>query len=169
MHKRVSRETNRRPSTKRLDDVDVACDGWAVVMRELLGLRDPDHARGFLGPLRCTLAARRDLHHGARTEKPEQHWPEFPFARCQPEVLTVHHVYKRLDDPLAELLVAHYVILTPRDKRIRAELMGLSPRVYWDRLARAKAAVQGALLVVDTVRTLSAPNGAISAMRQVAS
>lgn len=138
---------------QRPDQIDIACDGWAVVMRELLGVSEPNHARGFLGPLRCTLAARRDLHHGARTEKPNQHWPEFPFAGCRPEILTVHAVYKQMPAPLAEILVAHYVILSPRDKRIRAELMGISPKHYWERLGRAKSAVQGALIVSGNLYT----------------
>lgn len=154
---------------RRPDQVDVACDGWAVVMRELLGLREPNSARGFLGPLRCTLAARRDLHHGGRTERPDQHWPEFPFAGCRPEVRTVHQVYKRLETPLAEILVAHYVVLSPRDKRLRADLMGISPKHYWERLGRAKSAIQGALFVADDVYTQTPRNQGISRIREVAS
>lgn len=153
---------------KRRDNVDIACEQWAGVMRELVGLRDPDHAHGFLGPMRCTLAARRDLHHGSRTQRPEQHWPEFPFARI-PEAKIVNTVYWRMPAPLAEILVAHYVVISPRDKRVRAELMGISTRHYWERLGRAKAVIQGALLAQpETVRTYSPPLSGISRMPEPA-
>lgn len=134
---------------KRRDAVDVACEEWAAVMRELLGVRQPALAREYLGSLRCTLGARRDLHHGARSGRLEQQWPEFPFAR-RPMAQTVNAVYKRMPEPLQEILVAHYVALSPRSKPMRAELMGLSPRVYWERLGRAKASIEGGLAIVET-------------------
>ena len=132
------------------DSTDVACEQWAVRKRELLGVTQ---LRGFLGPMRCTLGARRDLHHGSRTERVEQHWPEFPF---EPGTLAyvVNEAVKRMPDALTEIMVAHYVVLEPRDRGIRAELMGLSRRQYWEKLGRAKAFVQGAL-AYDNVRTKS--------------
>lgn len=139
---------------RRLDDADVACFEWADVMRELLGVTHPKLAKEYLGALRCTLAARRDLHHGQRSGRVEQHWPEFPFAG-KGRAATVNAVYRRLQEPLQEILVAHYVALTPRSRSLRADLMGLSTRVYWERLGRAKSAVHGALTIVETVRTVS--------------
>jgi hypothetical protein len=132
------------------DHVDQMCDEWAIVMRELLGITEPKLAKDYLGALRCTLGDRRDLHHGAKSMKMEQHWPEYPFRG---NAATVNVVYHRLPEPLQRIMVAHYVILRPKSKSIRAELMGLSTRVYWDRVARARCSVDGALAVVETVRT----------------
>lgn len=140
-------------STRRMDSADVACFEWADVMRELLGVTQPKLARDYLGALRCTLAARRDLHHGQRSGRVDQHFPEFPFAG-KGRAATVNAVYRGLTVPLQEILVAHYVALTPRSRTMRADLMGLSMRVYWERLGRAKAAVHGALTIVETVRTV---------------
>ena len=137
------------PGPRRKDDADDACEQWANPMRELLGLVAP---REYLGSVRCTLAARRDLHHGSRSGRVEQRWPEFPF---RDQSLAVQMAYRRLPEPLQEIMVAHWCVLTPRDKRLRAELMGISPREYWLRVGRAKAAVYGALAVAESVCTLT--------------
>ena len=115
-------------------------------------LNHPLMAKEYVGALRCTLAARRDLHHGSRSGKLDQQWPEYPF---QGTAATVNVVYRRLPEPLQEIMVAHYVALTPRSKSIRANLMGLSVRLYWERVGRVKAAVSGAFAMVDAVRTVS--------------
>lgn len=143
---------------RRLDHVDVACDEWALVMREMLGLTQPRLAKDYVGALRCTLAARRDLHHGSSSGRVEQHFPEYPFRG---RAAVVNTVYKRLTDPLQEILVAHYVALTPRSRSVRADLMGLSVRVYWERLGRAKASIGGGLAIIETVRTVSASTDGI--------
>jgi hypothetical protein len=135
---------------RKRDDVDSACEEWAIAVR---GYLNPRLAKDQLGPLRCTLGARRDLHHGGKSQTLEQHWPEYPFPGLAG---TVNLVYRRLPESLQEILVAHYVAMTPRNRSIRADLMGLSARVYWDRVARAKATICGALLI-DNVRTNS-PN-----------
>jgi hypothetical protein len=142
---------------RRRDAVDQACEEWARVKRELLGLTQPALARGFLGPLRCTLAARRDLHHGGHGGKVEQQWPEFPFRG---RAYVVNQAVNRMAEPLVEIMVAHYVVMEPRDRTTRAELLGLSRRIYWERLGRAKAYVEGALSVFENVRTFEAENRA---------
>jgi hypothetical protein len=131
--------------------VDLACEEWAVPMRELLGAAQPKLAKDYLGPVRCTLAARRDLHHGARSGRVEQHFPEYPFRGT---AALVNTVYRRMPEPIQEIMVAHYVALTPRSKTLRADLMGISVRDYWNRLGRAKSAVDGALAIVETVCTI---------------
>lgn len=148
--------------TRRGDVVDAACEEWAIAVRRFENPRLP---KEYVGSLRCTLAARRDLHHGGRTGKVEQHWPEYPF---QGRAAAVNVVYKRLSDPLQEILIAHYVALTPRSKSLRADLMGLSVRLYWERVGRAKSAVSGALAILETVRTVSASGDGISLMRVTA-
>jgi len=150
---------------RRRDDVDVACEGWAIVMREILGVVEPKLARDYIGALRCTLAARRDLHHGGRGGRVEQHFPEFPFLGTN---AVVNAVYRRMGPTLSEILVAHYVVLAPRSKALRADLMGISHREYWSRLSRAKAAVGGALAIVETVCTTLPSSSAISLIRVTA-
>lgn len=137
------------------DRTDRIIDTWAQVRRELLGYSQP---RQYLGSVRCTLAARRDLHHGQRSQKVEQHWPEFPYRG---DAAVVNEVFKRMPEALQEIMDAHYVATTPRSKSLRADLMGLSVRVYWERVNRVRAAVDGALAVVESVRTLSASTDAI--------
>ena len=141
---------------KRPDRTDVACEEWARAVRNWL---EPKLGKDQVGALRCTLAARRDLHHGGRTERAEQHWPEFPYVG---QAAMVNTVYKGLDEPLQEVLVAHYVVMTPRSKTIRADLMGLSIRMYWERVGRAKEAINGALLIIESVRTVSGFGSGIS-------
>lgn len=114
-------------------------------MRELLGLRDP-RPGGYVGGIHCTLAARRDLHHGGRSGRVEQRWPEFPFHG---RAATVNVVYRRMPEALQEILVAHYCVQSPRSKSLRADLMGISTREYWMRVARAKAAVDGGLAISE--------------------
>jgi hypothetical protein len=134
---------------RRTDSIDSACEEWALAVRRM---EHPQLAKEHVGALRCTLAARRDLHHGSRSGKIDQQWPEFPF---QGVAATVNVVYRRLPACLQEIMVAHYVALTPRSKSLRADLMGLSVRLYWERVGRAKAAVSGAFAIVESVRTVS--------------
>jgi hypothetical protein len=136
--------------TRRDDLIDSACQEWASAVRHM---EHPTLAKEYVGALRCTLAARRDLHHGSRSGKIDQQWPEYPF---QGTAGLVNVVYRKLPPCLQEIMVAHYVALTPRSKSLRADLMGLSVRLYWERVGRAKSAVSGALAVVESVRTVSA-------------
>jgi hypothetical protein len=129
----------------RPDAIDQACEEWARVIRELYGITDPRLSSGFLGPVRCTLAARRDLHHGGRSGRVEQQWPAFPFENASPRAQVVHRASQRMSEPLRTILVAHYVPLVPRSRAVRAELLGLGRRVYFERVARVKAFIEGAL------------------------
>jgi hypothetical protein len=148
---------------RRLDQIDQSVSRWAATKRQLLGLTEQ---RGFLGPMRCTLAARRDLHAGAKAfGQVGQTWPEFPF-RPGTDEWVINSAYRRMSEPLAEIVIAHWVVLEPRDKGIRAELMGLSRRVYWERVGRAKEFMAGALagaasVPSESVRTLSPISGGI--------
>jgi hypothetical protein len=147
------------------DRTDRLIDEWAGVRRELLGYSNPKLSKDYLGSMRCTLAARRDLHHGGRSGKVEQQWPEFPFRG---NAAIVNEVFKRLSEPLQEIMDAHWVATTPRSKTLRADLMGLSVRVYWERVNRVRAAVEGGMAVVESVRTLSPSSGGIYATSRVA-
>lgn len=141
------------------DRIDRICDEWGRVRRELLGYALPALAKDQLGAIRCTLAARRDLHHGGRSGRIEQHFPEYPFRG---DSALVNEVFKRMPEVLQEIADAHYTATTPRSKSMRADLMGLSVRVYWERVNRFRAAVDGAMAVVESVRTLSGNRDGIS-------
>lgn len=148
------------------DRIDRICDEWGAIRRELLGFALPALARDQLGAVRCTLAARRDLHHGARSGKVEQAFPEYPFRG---DAAIVNTVYKRLPEPLQEIMDAHYTATTPRSKSLRADLMGLSVRVYWERVNRVRAAVEGGLAIVESVRTHTPISRATFGTREPAS
>ena len=135
----------------RRDHVDQICEEWAKVMRDIMGVTHPLLAKDYVGSLRCTLGCRRDLHHGSKSMKMDQHWPEYPFLG---DAATVNAAYKHMSEPLQEIMVAHYVAMCPRSKSQRADLMGLSTRVYWDRVGRARCHVEGAFAIVRTVRTV---------------
>ena len=133
------------------DQIDQMCEEWARVRRELLGIRHPLKASDYLGPMRSTLGQRRDLHAGARSPgRVDQHFPEVYRPGNQQLVNMAFH---RMPPCLAEVMDWHYVLEVPRDKRLRADLMGLSPRVYWERVKRAKTFIEGAVAVVESVRT----------------
>lgn len=138
------------------DRIDRLCDEWGAIRRELLGYALPALSKDQLGAIRCTLAARRDLHHGAKSQKIEQHWPEYPFRGDAALVNTVFHA---LSEPLQEIMDAHWTATTPKSKSLRADLMGLSVRVYWQRVDRVRASVEGAIAIVESVRTVSPSSG----------
>lgn len=133
------------------DSTDALCEDWARIKRQLMGLRKPMTAAEYLGPLRSTLGSRRDLHAGASSPgRVEQHFPE---VFTTPEQHLVNAAFKRMSPHLRDVFVAHYVIERPRDKRIRAEIMGISMVTYWKRLSCAKSFVEGACAIVESVRT----------------
>ena len=139
---------------RRRDSVDLACEAWAHVRRELVGIKEPVLSRDYLGPMRCTLGERRDLHAGARSaNKVEQHFPEI-YPPGFPAL--VNTVFWKMPEALKDVMHAHYVVQAPRSKSLRATMMGISTRVYWERVARAKERVSGAMAIVETVRSLSA-------------
>ena len=129
---------------RKRDDIDLLCESWAKVRRELIGIRHPLTAREYLGPLKCTLGARRDLHAGAKSNGVDQRWPEYPYTG---DLYLVNLAIKRMPPSLAEICDWHWTLEQPRDKRLRADLMGLSRDQYWKRIARAKEFIAGALAV----------------------
>jgi len=135
------------------DEIDALLEDWAKRRREMLGIRHPLTAREYIGAVKCTLGARRDLHHGSTTGKVEQHWPEFPYVG---ELAMVNEAIKRASPTLKEIYDWHWTLEVPRDKRLRAQLMGLSPTMYWERVKVAKERIRGAMAIIESVRTLSA-------------
>lgn len=149
----------------RSDSTDRIIEEWARFRREVIGVKTPLQASAYIGPVRCTLAERRDLHSGSRSAgKFDQHWPEV-YPPGNPSL--VNWLFWRASPPIKEILDRHYVLPGPRNKTLRAELMGLSRRVYWDRVARAKAYVEGGLALAESVRTLSPGNGVSFATTEI--
>jgi len=133
---------------RKRDQIDLLMDQWAKVRRELVGLKHPLTAAEYIGPLRCTLGQRRDLHAGARsTGRVEQNWPEYPYTG---DLFVINVAVKRMPPTLAEICDWHWTLQVPRDRRLRADLMGISRDQYWKRVSRAKEFVAGALAVVGS-------------------
>lgn len=134
------------------DQIDRMCEDWARVRREILGIRHPLTARDYLGAVRSTLGQQRDLHAGSRSSgRVEQHFPEVYLPGDQQ---LVNEAFHRMSPTLKEIMDWHYVCEHPRSKTLRADMMGISPRVYWDRVTRAKTFIEGACAIVACVRTL---------------
>lgn len=124
------------------DELDKRLEAWARTRRELLGLADPRVAKGILGPLRCTLGARRDLHSGAKSlGRIDLHWPEVYTG--QPAEL--NRAFKRLREDLRIIIDVHYVLQQPKSRGERADLLGLKRDRYYERVRLAKAFLAGAL------------------------
>jgi hypothetical protein len=124
---------------KRQDAIDVACQEWARARRKMLGLEDSRLSSEVIGPLRCTLGARRDLHAGAKSEgRVEQHWPEVYGSET---ALEVARAYRQMGEMLRSVLDAHYVARGPVDAK--ADALAMSRARYFSTLNMAKAFVEG--------------------------
>lgn len=122
---------------RKQDAVDRACEQWAYVRREI----DSGAFResgDWLGACRCTLAEKRDLHAGSTSSgRVVQHFPEVH----EDEALTVARALQHMRYSLREIIYAHYVVRAP--VKVKIERLGIGPRLYWDRLSRAKAFIDG--------------------------
>lgn len=124
---------------KRQDAIDLACEEWARCKRRMLGLDDTRKASEVIGPLRCTLGQRRDLHAGSKSEgRVEQHWPEVWDSE---NALQIARAYRQMGDILRSVLDAHYVARGPVD--IKADALAMSRARYFSTLNMAKAFVEG--------------------------
>ena len=124
---------------RRQDSIDVACQQWAKGRRVMLGLDEPCLAREMVGPLRCTLGKRRDLHAGSRSEgRVEQHWPE---VYTTTEALEVARAYHAMSLMLRTVMDVHYVARGPAEAK--AEALAMSRARYFSVVNVAKAFVEG--------------------------
>ena len=122
---------------RRQDAIDVACEEWAQVRRRVdqgwFG-----EAQDWLGAVRCAIAEKRDLHSGSRSEgRITQRFPEVH----QDDGLAVARAFQHMALPLREVLYAHYVVHAP--VKLKIEALKVSPKLYWERLGRAKAFLHG--------------------------
>jgi hypothetical protein len=121
------------------DSTDRLIEDWARIRREIVGISHPLRTGDYLGAPRCTLAARRDLHAGATSPgRIDQQWPEFPY---QGDSFLVNQCFKGMPPVLKEIMDWHYTLPVPRNKRLRADMMGIGPNDYWDRVKQAKERV----------------------------
>lgn len=122
---------------RKRDSIDLACEQWATVRRQIEH-GTFDEGPDWLGACRCTLAEKRDLHAGSKSEgRVSQHFPEVH----QGDGLAVSRAVQHMRQSLREILYAHYVVRLP--VKVKIERLGIGPRLYWDRLGRAKAFVEG--------------------------
>ena len=143
------------------DATDQIIEQWAKIRREVIGIRHPLKTTDYLGAPRCTLSSRRDLHAGASSSgRVEQHFPEVYTGTAA----LVNWLFWQSKPWMKETFDWHWTLEKPRDKRVRADLMGLSPDTYWKRVARVKCYVEGGLALAESVRTVSPPNGVIFRM-----
>jgi hypothetical protein len=127
----------------RRDWIDQECERWADVARQLWGVSEPRLSRDVLGPLSCTLGARRDLHAGSKSAgRVDQAWPEFPYVG---RAWMVNEAYKAMDPELRAVMAVRYVFLRPKSPAARAEIVGWKVRPFQERLGRVKAFVEGRL------------------------
>lgn len=120
---------------RREDDIDVLCKAWASVRRKVLGLTDPRLAREYIGALRCTLAARRDLHLFSSSGKLEQDYPEVYTE----DALTVHRCFSSMPEKLRWIMDTHYVL--PGTVGLKLQFSKLKADEYWGLLEDAKRKV----------------------------
>ena len=115
----------------REDGTDLVCRGWARERRKTLGLDELDRERDgrlvgqgapaseYLGAVRSTLGARRDLHAGSKG-RIEQHFPEVYVG----DALLVHRAYRSMPEDLRRVMDVHYVAHAP--VWIKAEALAMS-------------------------------------------
>lgn len=128
---------------RRPDATDRLLNEWGRQKRIVLGLTDPNTGREYLGPIRCAIAEKRDLHAGSRSNTVNQHFPEV----FEGDAFEVNRAYKHMDPALRVVLDAQYV---ERGKWwVKVERLGIGTGTYRDRLRRAKVYVDAWLGAVE--------------------
>lgn len=121
------------------DYVDQACKEWAKTRRQLVGVDDPQKSKEFIGALKCTLAQRRDLHAGAKSNKVEQHWPEVYEGQSK----VVNDAFHRMRPWLRVVMEVHYV--AKASPAVKADFLCISMPAYWRAVEAARIYVEARL------------------------
>ena len=121
------------------DRIDLLCREWGVTRRQLLGVDDPVRGKEYIGALRCTLAQRRDLHAGSRSNKVEQHWPEVYTG----DAAYVNQAFHRMRPAMKVVMDIHFC--SPVPPAIKADFLCVSMPKYWRGVADARNVVEGSL------------------------
>jgi len=123
---------------RRSDSIDLVCQRWAEERRRILGIEEPRKSSQYLGAVRCTLAARRDLHAGAMSVgKVDQHWPEV----YEGDAAKVNEAFWKMAPELKTVMDVHYVARAPIS--IKADALAMSESKYWQRVNWVRAFVEG--------------------------
>lgn len=117
--------------------IDSLIRDWSKVRREILGVDDPELARGYVGAIRSTLGQRRDLHAGSKSNKIEQHYPEV----YEGDSRFVNQAFQRMRPELKAIMDVHYCAKAPA--QVKADFMALSIQGYWNRVNDVRAFVEG--------------------------
>jgi hypothetical protein len=127
--------------------VDALCREWGVVRRQLMGFDDPRRAREYIGAVRCTLGERRDLHAGSRSNKLDIHWPEVYEGRAR----LVNAAFQALD-PYKRIVMDLQYAAHKTDPSVKADLLRISVRAYWNRVSDVRQFVDGFLAAIEAAR-----------------
>ena len=119
------------------DRIDLLCKEWARTRRQLLGVDDPERSREFIGSLRCTLAQRRDLHAGSKSNKVDQHWPEVYTG----DAFVVNQAFHRMRPRMKVVMDLHYCAVAPAE--MKAKFLCVSMPVYWRTVGEIRTFVDG--------------------------
>jgi hypothetical protein len=119
--------------------VDELIKEWGKVRRKLIGVDDPEKSKEFIGALRCTLAQRRDLHAGSRSNKIDQHWPEVYEGDAQ----LVNQAFHRMRPALKVVMELHYCAHASVQRK--ADFLALSYDTYLREVNDVRAFVEGFL------------------------
>ena len=118
--------------------IDSVCEEWARTRRQLLGLSNPRTQSEFIGAMRCSLGNVQRHHDGAGSYTTrEQHFPEL----YQGDALLVNLAFKRMPLEMRTYMDLHFTL--GRGATVRAELLGLTVRSYWERVGRCRTFVEG--------------------------
>jgi hypothetical protein len=126
--------------------IDKLCREWGRTRRQLLGFDDPRLSREYIGAVRCTLAERRDLHSGSRSNKLDIQWPEV----YEGESRLVNAAFKALDPYHRVIMDLQYA--AHADPTVKADLLSISVRTYWRQVSDVRQFVDGFLAAIDAAR-----------------
>lgn len=121
------------------DAIDQKIKEWAKTRRQLVGVDDPKKSKEYVGALRCTLAQRRDLHAGSKSNTVDIHWPEV----YEGESVLVNQAFHRMRPWLKVVMDVHFVANAA--PKVKAEFLCISLQSYWREVNDVRTYVEGYL------------------------
>lgn len=126
------------------DQIDTKIKEWAKTRREIVGVDDPQKSKDFLGALRCTLAQRRDLHSGSKSNTLNIHWPEV----YEGEAAIINQAFHKMRPWLKVVMDTHFVAKAP--PAMKADFLCISLQSYWREVNDVRTFVEGYLASHDS-------------------
>ena len=122
------------------DVIDGVCREWGIVRRQVTGVDDPRKAKDYIGALKCTLAQRRDMHAGSKTNFTEsQHWPELYTG----DAIYVNEAFHSMRPFQRVVMEIHYCSRASAEEK--AEFLAVSMPAYWRYIQGVRAFIEGYL------------------------